>query len=111
MRSVLLTFFIFPFLANAQINRSAKEFASERIGDYITSKLFKDLGYQSVSFGELKNHEEKGLDIAWSLEHRFIITDTQFESDKKIATHTPYKFMFYLDKQIRVKRAETFLSN
>ncbi|MDP4262987.1 MAG: hypothetical protein Q8941_10675 [Bacteroidota bacterium] len=110
MRSVLLSLLFLPLFAGAQINRSAKEFASERIGDYITGKLFKDLSYQPVSFGELMNHEDKDLDIAWTIEHKFVITDTEF-ADKKTAVHTSYKFLFYLDRQMKVKKAETFISN
>lgn len=111
MRPILLLLCIFPLLAGAQINRSAKEFAGERIGEYITGKLFKDHAYLPLSFGELKDRPEKNLDIAWQIEHRFVIADTVFDSGKKVAIHTSYKFLFYLDKQMNVKGAETFYSN
>jgi hypothetical protein len=113
MRLILLSLFIFPVIAHTQVNRSARELASETIGEYITGKLFKNYSYKPVSFGELKTRKEKeDLEIAWTFEHQFVVTDTIFETDKKLITHsTSYKFLFYLDNQMRVKRAETFYTN
>jgi hypothetical protein len=112
MRSVLLLLLILPIISHAQVNRSAKELASETVGEYITGKLFKNYSYQPVSFGELKSHKEKDLEVVWTIEHRFVVTDTIFENYKKLTTRsTPYKFLFYLDNQMRVKRAETFYTN
>jgi hypothetical protein len=110
MRSFLFLALILPVFAAAQINRSAREFASERIQEYVTTKLFTDLPYKPVSFGELKTHEEKDLNVVWTIEHRFEITENQKTSDDKTTVPKLYKFLFYLDNRMKVLRAESFFS-
>jgi hypothetical protein len=111
MRRFLFFVLVLPVFSSAQINRSAREFARERIQEYIVTKLFKDLSYKPVSFGELKAHEEKNPEIAWSIEHKFGITEIQVVSDKRTEILKPYRFVFYLDKKMKVQRAESFWSN
>lgn len=106
MRIICLLLLIAPCLAQAQINRSAKELASEKIKEYIETRLFKDMPYKAVSFGELKTYKQPHSEKAWILEHNFEITETLLQSDKKITVTKPYHFFFYLDKRIKVLGAE-----
>jgi hypothetical protein len=99
-----------PLLATAQINRSAKELASEQVRDYIIHKLFRDQPYKSVSFGELSAHKENDSEIAWKIVHEFEIITVHKYSDEKPSAPKPYKFLFYLDSKMRVLRAESFFS-
>jgi len=100
-----------PVFASSQINRSAKELASEQVREYITAKLFKDLSYKPVSFGQIKSFEDKRtLEIAWTIEHRFEITDTRKTSDQKTAVVKEYKFQFYLDDKMKVVRADSYFT-
>ena len=108
MRLLIIFLLLTPLVSTAQINRSAKEFASERIGEYITTKLFKDQPYKPISFGVLKSHQEKDLEIIWELEHKFEVSDIQYTGDKKTTVSKPCRFIFYLDRQMNVKRAESY---
>ncbi|MGK2863495.1 MAG: hypothetical protein ACSLE0_16305 [Chitinophagaceae bacterium] len=108
MRFSLLLFFLVPFISPAQINRSANELARENVQEYIISKLFKDINYQPVSYSSLKPLKQDRSEIAWSINHKFQIIDTQFVADKKIAVAKPYLFSFYLDKKLNVISAESF---
>jgi len=108
MRILLLSLFSLPFFCGAQINRSANEVARERVQEYIGAKLFKDLEYKPGDYGELKSQNDRDNDIAWSLSHKFEITDTQFVSDKRIAVRKSYNFSFYLDKKLKVIKAERY---
>ena len=111
MRTLLFLALFIPVFANAQINRSAREFASERIQEYVTTKLFKDLSYKPDSFGQLKVYkEEKNLELAWTLEHKFEITETRKDTDQNAAISKSYKFLFFLDNKMKVLRAESFFS-
>lgn len=106
MRKTLLLLLVFPSFLNAQINRSATELAREKIREYIETKLFKDMPYQAVSYGEMKSYKEPNSAITWTIVHDFEITETQMIADKKIAVKKPYHFYFYLDKRIKVLRSE-----
>ena len=111
MRSFLFLTLFLPVFGTAQVNRSAREFASEQIQEYVTAKLFKDLSYKPGSFGPLKvYHTKKSTEIAWTIEHKFEITETQKISDQKTATSKEYKFTFYLDEKMKVLRAESFFT-
>jgi hypothetical protein len=110
MRSLIFLSLILPLFATAQINRSARELASEQVRDYVTRKLFKDQPYKSVSFGELKAHKENDSEIAWKIEHQFEITAVHKFSDELPGTSKSYKFLFYLDSKMKVLRAESFFS-
>ena len=111
MRSFLFFLFILPVFASAQINRSAREFASEQIQEYVTKKLFKEQGYKPGSFGELIARKDPSFETAWTIEHKFEITETRKDADNKAATSKAYKFQFYLDDKMRVVRAESFFVN
>ena|SRR5688572_11944814 len=108
MRILLLSFLCLPFFCGAQVNRSANEVARERVQEYIGAKLFKDLGYRPGDYGELKSQNDRENYIAWSLTHRFEITDSQFVADKRIAVRKSYNFSFYLDKKLNVIKAESY---
>ena len=107
MRILLVLLLILPFFSKAQVNRSANELARENVQEYIVSKIFKDLPYKSVSYGELKPQKQAHSEIIWSVNHKFEILDSQFVADKKIAVRKPYYFSFYLDKNLQVIMAES----
>lgn len=106
MRIILIIAFAFPFFLNAQINRSATEFARENVQVYIENKLFKDHSYKPVSYGELTSVEKSNGKILWGIQHSFEILQTKVISDRKISSLMQYKFSFYLDKKMNVLRAE-----
>jgi hypothetical protein len=111
MRSLLFLALFFPAFAAAQINRSARELASERIQEYVSAKLFKGFSYKPGSFGQIKVHRENNNpEIAWMIEHKFEITETKKEVGQTTAPK-PYKFAFYLDDKMNVLRAESFFTN
>jgi len=108
MRITLFLLLLLPAVLRAQINRSATELAKENIQEYVTSKLFNGHPYQPVSYGELKSREEKNQEAIWSITHKFEITETETHADKKISVQKPYNFIFYLDKKLKVRRAESY---
>lgn len=111
MRSILVLAMFVPVFSMAQINRSAREFAAEQVQEYITKKLFKGHSYKSVSFGELKEHKERNNDeMAWRLDHKFEIMETDDFSGKKNAVARAYQFSFYLDGKMKVLKAETYMT-
>ena len=111
MRSFLFLTLFLPVFVTAQINRSAREYASEQVQEYVTAKLFKDLSYKPGSFGPLKIFNEKrNKEIAWTIEHKFEVTETRKFSDQKTAVPKEYKFLFYLDEKMKVLRAESFFT-
>jgi hypothetical protein len=111
MRKILFLLLAFPAIVNAQINRSATEFAKDNISEYITTKLFKGNPYNPVSYGELKSWKEKNSRITCFIQHEFEITEIRANAGKKIAVQKPYKFTFYFDEKMKVHRAESFYSN
>lgn len=108
MRLLLLLLIALPFFSAAQINRSANELACERVKEYIVSKLFKDFPYKAIAYSPLKAHSNPQSHIAWSIEHKFEI-ETPVFSGKKKSVPKQYRFSFYLDKRLKVLRAESFL--
>jgi hypothetical protein len=108
MRITLFLLLLLPAVLRAQINRSATELAKENIQEYVTSKLFNGHPYQPVSYGELKSREEKNQEAIWFITHKFEITETETHADKKISVQKPYNFIFYLDKKLKVRRAESY---
>lgn len=107
MRTVIFLFLIFPAILQAQINRSATELAKENISGYLHDKIFKGSPYHSVFYGELKPINQKNTEIRWSIVHKFAITETQTEADKKTSVERLYEFKFYLDNKMKVLRAAT----
>jgi len=106
MRKYLLLFLLLPALMNAQINRSATEFAKEQVGEYINTKIFKGENYKSVSFGKLTSLKEKETGIFWFIKHEFEITPVHSSFGKNEVVQQPYKFAFYLDEKMKVVKAE-----
>ncbi len=109
MRLLILFCLVLPCISNAQVNRSASEFAKEKIQEYIITKIFTEGEYKPVSFGELQTPSVPGCRHNWSILHQFEIVDSQYVSNKRRAVHTPYYFSFYLDKKLNVMSAERFL--
>src|SRR5215471_2528453 len=107
MRPILFLLLVLPFVTHAQINRSARELASERVAEYVSSKLFKDQPYKSVSFGQIKEVHEKDVEITWSIVHEFEIKEPTFNTQQPEKVKT-CRFIFFLDKRMHVKRAETW---
>jgi hypothetical protein len=100
-----------PVLTSAQINRSAREFASEQIQEYVTTKLFKTHSYKSISLGQLKEFKDKkNIEIAWTIEHKFEITPPHDSFNQKATTPKEYKFLFFLDDKMRVIRADSYFT-
>lgn len=106
MRIIFIALLLFPLASIAQINRSAKELAGDNIKEYINTKIFKGHGYKPVSYGELKAHKDN-TDIVWTIEHRFEISETsQAPLHKATDAQQFYKFIFYLNKKMKVLKAE-----
>ena len=111
MRSFLLSLLILPVMSSAQINRSAREFASEQVRQYVTTKLFQDLSYKSISFGQIKTFQDKrNREIVWTIEHTFEISDSRKAYDQKPPVPKEYKFQFYLDDKMKVVRADSYFT-
>ena len=109
MRSFILLSFLVPVIASAQINRSARQLASEQIQDYVTHKLFSDRPYKPVSFGEIKKFQDrKEVEIYWTIEHKFIITEPRKNQETGAPQPKEYNFRFYLDDKMRVIKADSY---
>ena len=108
MRVTLFLLLMLPVIVNAQVNRSATEFAKDNISEYITTKLFKGNLYKPVSYSELKHWEDKKAGIISLIEHKFEITEIQTNAGKKTPVQKPYTFTFYFNEKMKVIRAETF---
>jgi hypothetical protein len=104
---IIFILLLLPFITKAQINRSASELAHENIKDYISTKIFKNRMYKPVSYGELKPDKEINSSVLWVLDHRFEVAESQTTSDKEpVVEQKLYRFIFYLDKKMKVARAE-----
>jgi hypothetical protein len=109
MRLLILLLLAIPFCSDAQINRSANELACDRVKEYVKNMLFKNHTYKAVSYGQLKPLSKPNSHIVWTIEHTFEIEAPIF-SDNKISNPKSYNFSFYLDKRLKVLRAESFMS-
>lgn len=107
MRFILLIAVLLPLLSAAQINRSAREFAMENIEDYVTKKLLKGKIYKPVSYGELKSCANNKDEINWLVEHRFETEETTTIADRKTIVFRQNRAFFYLDKNMKVLRADS----
>jgi hypothetical protein len=107
MRIILLLLFFTPFLGNSQVNRSANQLAGERVKEFIEQKLFRELDYTAVRSGELKPYNNPMSLITWTFEHEFLIESPVF-ADKKTSQTKAYRFSFYLDKRMKVLKAESY---
>jgi hypothetical protein len=108
MRVLLFAVIIIPTFVHGQINRSATELAKENIRNYLTGKIFKAEPYQPIFYGELKHEKERSVDARWSIVHKFKITETEMEADKKFSVQKPYNFIFYLNDRMEVVRARSY---
>jgi hypothetical protein len=107
MRIIFCLLLMLPFFAKAQINRSANELAHENIKTYISTKVFKGHHYKPVAYGELQSNKQYNNEAVWVLDHRFEIEQTLKEPAKDFENvQQPYRFIFYLDKKMKVVRAE-----
>lgn len=110
MRIVLCLLLALPCFASAQINKSANEVAREVTRDYIVQKVFKGKAYEPVWYGELIPVKDKKTQTAWTLEHHFLVDERPsggFEVGP--AKKVSYSFLFFLDKRMRVLKAESFV--
>jgi hypothetical protein len=108
MRLILLLLMALPFYAGAQINRSARELASESTKEYLTTKLFKGKSYSPGSYGEIKAVNDPRSEITWTLDHKFRIGETQKGWGKEEHLQKWYHFRFYLDSRMNVLKAESY---
>lgn len=112
MRSFFFFLLLLPVVTGAQINRSAKELASEKVREYVTGKLFKNKEYISISFDDIKQVGDRKKDeVVWAIAHKFEITEggkSSFENSPKI--RKKYSFIFYLDDKMKVLKADTWYS-
>ena len=108
MRFFVFLATILPVFLHGQINRSATELAKENIQSYLRNKIFKQAPYQPISYGELKHENEKSTDASWSIIHKFNITETEVEAQKKFLIQKLYNFIFYLDDKMQVIRARSY---
>jgi hypothetical protein len=110
MRTIFFFLLVIPSLSNAQFKRSATELAKDNIRDYVTQKLFKNLSYQPVDYGELKNNKGGSSMIASLIRHKFTITEMESHDDIKVPVQRQYQFIFYFDDKMKVKMAESVSS-
>lgn len=108
MRKTIILFLLLPIISAAQVNRSAREYATEKIEEYIHEKLFQQLPYKPISFGELKTYDDRRKEIHWLISHQFEIIEPKIIDGKKDSRAQTYNFYFYLDDKMRVKKAETY---
>lgn len=107
MKLFLLCLLGIPLLSQAQVNRSATELAQENIKGYLVAKLFQGKAYSPVSYGQLKSRVIKSnTEIAWSLDHRFEIRENAMVDGKRVMVNRPYKFTFFMDREMEVLRAD-----
>jgi len=110
MRLTLLLLLI-GFQANSQLNRSALELARENAQDFLSSKIFKNKDYHPMTFSNLEPYKQYSPDISWVLEHRCEVGNETHYSGRDTTIYTTYKFVFYLDRKLKVFRAESFQGN
>ena len=110
MRTILFLLLLIPAVSNAQFKRSATELAKDNIRDYLTQKLFKNLSYQPISFGELTENKEGGSTFASLIKHKFTITSIEPNENMKLPVQKEYLFVFYFNDKMKVQMAESISS-
>jgi hypothetical protein len=100
-----------PFFASAQINKSANELAQEVTREYLVTKLFRGKNYQPIRYGELKAKNDKRSSVAWTLEHDFEVSDARPSGFNDIQNKHFYSFLFFLDKRMKIVKAESFMKS
>ncbi len=105
MRFILILLLL-PLFSSAQINRSAKELATENIGAYL-KKVYKNQSYHLVSLGEPQLTRSKTTQLEWT-----IYCQVNIDRRTRNATNDPAlatsNFKFYLNKKMEVLSAETY---
>jgi len=110
MRTIVFLFLLIPALSNAQFKRSATELAKDNIRDYVTQKLFKNLSYQPISFGELTTNRGGGSTFSSLIKHKFAITEMASHDEMKVPVQKEYLFVFYFNDKMKVQMAESISS-
>src|SRR4051794_30213152 len=107
LRYFTLLLILLPLLGTAQINRSANELAHETVSNYIKQKLFSNAPYNAGKYGELQPYGRKNGEMVWMISHDFEIMEPTFTTDKRLLQARQCHFMFYLDKKLKVVRADS----
>ena len=107
MRTILFLLLLIPALSNAQFKRSGTELAKDVIRDYVTQKLFKNLSYQPVSFGDLTMNRSGGSIFSSFIKHKFAITEIESHEGMKVPVQREYLFVFYFNDKMKVQMAES----
>ena len=110
MRIILFLLLLMPAVSNAQFKRSATELAKDNIRDYLTQKLFRDLSYQPISFGELTENRGGGSAFSSLIKHKFAITGIESHENMKVPVQKEYLFVFYFNDKMKVQMAESISS-
>jgi len=111
MRTILFLLLLIPTVSNAQFKRSATELAKDNIRDYVTQKLFKNLSYQAISFGELTTNAGGGSTFSSLIKHKFAITQIESHENMKVPVQREYLFVFYFNEKMKVQMAENIISS
>ena len=107
MRIILFLLLLIPAVSNAQFKRSATELAKDNIRDYVTQKLFRNLSYQPISFGELTTNAGGGSTFSSLIKHKFAITEIESHENMKVPVQKEYLFVFYFNDKMKVQMAES----
>jgi hypothetical protein len=110
MRIIIFLLLLTPALTNAQFKRSATELAKDNIRDYLTQKLFKNVSYQPISFGELRDNRGGSSVFTSLISHKFSITEIQSHDNIKVPVQREYFFVFYFNDKMKVQMAESISS-
>jgi hypothetical protein len=110
MRIVFLSLLILPLASISQANRSANQLAHENIQDYITHKIFKDKAYKPLSYQDLVSNKD-GTECVWKVAHKFEVGSRDEERQHENTDWSRFSFTFYLNKKLKVVKAEGFHSN
>ena len=111
MRTALFLFLLIPALSNAQFKRSATELAKDKIREYVTEKLFKNVSNEPISFGELTANSAGGSTFSSLIKHRFAIIDTESHESIRTPVQKQYEFVFYFNDKMKVQMAERIIGN
>jgi hypothetical protein len=108
MRIVILLLLCLPFIGKTQINRSANELAREVSAEYLRDRIFKGKNYQPIWFGELKPRSDKKGIVAWTMEHKFVISDKDPAGFRTTSDSIQsFSFLLFLDRKMKVLKAES----
>src|SRR4030095_17165646 len=106
MRTIVFLCLLIPALSNAQFKRSATELARDNIRDYVTQKLFKNLSYRPISYGELTTNRAGGSTFSTLIRHKFEITEIESHDSVNVPVQKQHLFVFYFNDKMKVQMAE-----